>query len=160
VPLAISNRHKTESFAIRAEQRRRLKEEEKRKAQLFGMMNSAIHKMVSTSSPSRKKEQKGENEMKKREYDHRYLFVLVDGQDLFANESLKLIKVEINAKLCRMIPTKTWEAKAARTLNLMEKLALTNPSKVLQHQALLEVIEEVNQRMPDLPLTMYYAWTL
>lgn len=72
------------------------------------------------------------------------MFVLVDGQDLFSNETLKLIKVEINTKLCRMIPTKTWEAKAARTLGLMDKLALANPSKVLQQQALLEVIEEVN----------------
>lgn len=86
--------------------------------------------------------------------------MLVDGQDLFSNDLLQLIKVEINTKLCRMIPTKTWEAKAARTLSLMDKLALANPSKVLLQQGLLEIIEEVNQRMPDLPQTMYYAWTL
>ena len=77
------------------------------------------------------KNQKIENEFKKREFEHRYPFVIVDGQDLFSNEILKLIKVEINTKLSRMIPTKTWEAKAARTLTLSEKLALSNPSKVL-----------------------------
>lgn len=97
------------------------------------------------------KGQRIESEFSKREFEHRYLFVLVDGQDLFSNDPLQLIKVEINTKLCRMIPTKTWEAKAARTLSLMDKLALANPSKVLLQQGLLEIIEEVNQRMPDLP---------
>jgi hypothetical protein len=119
------------------------------------------------TSPTRKakpkfvnRTQRIEAELKNRVYPYRYLFVLVDNQDLFANDNLQLIKVEVNSRLCRIIPQKTWESKAARTLSFQDRLQLSNPSKLLQEQVLLEVIDEINQRMPDLKHTMYYAWTL
>lgn len=90
-----------------------------------------------------------------RQFPYRYLFVLVDNQDLFAPSNLQLIKVEINHRLCRIIPQKTWEARNAKNMDFMTKLHFANPSKMLQEQVLLEVLEEVNQRMPDLKQSLY-----
>ena len=70
-------------------------------------------------------QQRFELDFTKREFDERNIYVIMDGQDLFAGctdpsnpmqageQVLKFTCVEINSQLCRMIPQKTWESKAA-----------------------------------------------
>jgi len=59
-----------------------------------------------------------------------------------------------------MVPQKVWESKNAQRLNFYEKIEFSKPSELLQKQVLLETIDEVNQRIPGLKQTMYFAWTL
>ena len=75
-----------------------------------------------------------------REFPSRNVYVVVDGQDLLAGcddpndphaagESiLKFTFIEVNTRLCRMIPQKTWESKAAQRLNFHKKIELAKPS--------------------------------
>ena len=51
--------------------------------------------------------------MKKRVFKERYIFILVDGQDLLSPGKLIFTHCEINEKLCRLIPQTIWESKQA-----------------------------------------------
>ena len=51
--------------------------------------------------------------MKKRVFKERYIFILVDGQDLLTPGKLIFTHCEINEKLCRLIPQTMWESKQA-----------------------------------------------
>lgn len=93
---------RTETFAIKARQRQAIKDEEKRHRHLQLLSVDARSQLKAGLSKSRT--QQIESEFKKRVFEERYIFVLADHQDLFSMDNLKLIKVEINNRLCRMIP--------------------------------------------------------
>lgn len=117
-------------------------------------LNSTGGKLASSSMNFAKSRiQRLEQDFRRRKVPERHLFVIVDGQNLFSNENLKLIKVEINQRLCRIIPQKTWDSKAAQRMSFFEVVQLAAPSKLLQEQVLMEVIDEVNQRLDGFPGT-------
>ena len=60
---------------------------------------------------------------------------------------LKFTYVEINAQLCRMIPQKTWDSKAAQRLTFNKRIDLAKPSQVLAEQNLRETLEDVSNRL-------------
>lgn len=47
---------------------------------------------------------------KLRQYPERYVFFIVDEQDLTAKEPLLFTYLEVNTRLCRMIPQKKWDS--------------------------------------------------
>lgn len=63
----------------------------------------------------------------KKVFDQRHLFILVDGQDILA-EDLKFTYVEINDRLSKFVPEKVWKSNAAQRLTLNEKIELSAPS--------------------------------
>jgi len=75
---------------------------------------------------------------------------------------LKFTYVEINSQLCRMIPQKTWDSKAAKRLSFNKRIDLAKPSQVLAEQNLRETLEDVSNRLQldenDEPLA--YAYTI
>lgn len=88
------------------------------------------------------------------------MFVIVDGQDLFKTKDLKFTYIEVNTRLCRTIPQKVWDSKAAQRLDLYQRVELAKPSKLLQKQVILEALDEVNQRLEMSNNPVYYAWQL
>lgn len=48
----------------------------------------------------------------KKIFEKRYLFVIADGQDILAHD-LKFSYVEINERLSKFVPNKTWKSNAA-----------------------------------------------
>jgi len=66
-----------------------------------------------------------------------------DNPHAAGEEILKFTFIEVNTRLCRMIPQKTWESKAAQRLNFHKKIELAKPSNVLAEQNLRETLEEI-----------------
>jgi len=93
---------RTDLLAMKAKQRNDIKEAEKIKKQL-SMIVGDVRSQVKESF-NKNRTQQLESQFKKRHFEERYIFVLADHQDLFSLDNLKLIKVEINHRLCRMIP--------------------------------------------------------
>ena len=64
-------------------------------------------------------------------YEKRHIFVLVDGQDILA-DNLEFSYVEINDRLSKFVPDKVWKSHAAQRLTLNQKIELSMPSKAMQ----------------------------
>ena len=50
-------------------------------------------------------------------YEKRHLFVIADGQDILS-KNLQFSYVEINDRLSKFVPLKTWKSQAAQRLSL------------------------------------------
>lgn len=104
VPLSKNVQKQNDAYALKARQRQLQKEEDKQKSLMLSFMSSPSNAVKKTKSVKPARNQQIEQDLKNREYPYRYLFVLADNQDLFSPSSLQLIKVEINHRLCRIIP--------------------------------------------------------
>jgi hypothetical protein len=91
--------------------RQHINEEIKRKEQIEQIKKQK--EKGPSKSPLKTRQERFDNDMRKRAFPERYVYVVVDGQDLFSHENLKVIKIEINARLCKIIPQKIWESKQA-----------------------------------------------
>ena len=94
---------------------------------------------------SRQKKDKKQEIIEKR-YDVRNIFVLMDGQDILAKD-LQFSYVEINDRLSKFVPDKVWKSQAAQRLTLNQKIELSLPSQAMQEQSMLEILDEVSQKM-------------
>ncbi len=74
--------------------------------------------------------------------------MIVDEQDLNnINKELKFAYLEINTRLCKIIPQKIWDSKQAQRMDMYHRCDLSKPSKLMMKQLILEVIDEVNTKL-------------
>ena len=85
-------------------------------------------------------------EMVDKKYDPRNIFVLVDDQDILAHD-LQFSYVEINDRLSKFVPDKVWKSQAAQRLTLKQKIELNLPSQMMQEQSMLEILDEISNRI-------------
>ena len=112
-------------------------------------MEASYHRRKAKWHKQIKEDPSFEEHLSRREYPDRYLYVIVDGQDILRNPKLQFTYLEINDKLSRMVPMKVWESKNAQNMDLYQKVELSKPSQLLQEQALIELLDEANSRLPD-----------
>jgi len=63
------------------------------------------------------------------------------------SENLQFSYVEINDRLSKFVPDKVWKSQAAQRLTLNQKIELNKPSLAMQEQSMLEILEEVSDKM-------------
>lgn len=76
----------------------------------------------------------------------RNIFVILDDQDIL-QENLEFSYVEINDRLSKFVPEKVWKSQAAKSMNINQKVELNPPSQAMQEQSMLEILDEVSQKM-------------
>lgn len=72
--------------------------------------------------------------------------MLADDQDILA-ETLQFSYVEINDRLSKFVPDKVWKSPAAQRYTLNQKIELALPSQAMQEQCMLEILEEVSNKI-------------
>jgi len=73
---------------------------------------------------------------------------VADDQDILA-ETLKFTYVEINERLSKFVPDKVWKSPAAQRYALNQKIELAPPSQAMQEQCMLEILEEVSNKIGE-----------
>lgn len=68
--------------------------------------------------------------------------------------------VEINGRLCRLIPSKIWNSKQAERMDFYQRLELANISPLLHAQLILDTMREVRRQLPVPMETFNSLWTL
>lgn len=53
-----------------------------------------------------------------REFSQRFVYVVMDGQDLFTEDALLFVSIEINEILNKLVPQRVWENKHCATMDL------------------------------------------
>ena len=69
--------------------------------------------------------------MEARVYPKRYIYFILDGQHALKTPNLLFSHIEVNQKLCKLIPQKTWDSQAASRLDFFGKVDLAKPSEIL-----------------------------
>lgn len=87
--------------------------------------------------------------------------MLIDGQDVTAiDKELKFSYIEVNTRLCKLIPQKVWDSQPAQRMDLYHRIDLAKPSSLMMKQLLLEILDEVNTKHSLDKNAMQYVWTL
>jgi hypothetical protein len=55
--------------------------------------------------------------------------------------------IEVNEKLCKLVPQSTWDSQAASRQDFYGKVDLGKPSDILLEQLILETLDEINERL-------------
>ena len=55
--------------------------------------------------------------------------------------------IEVNERLCKFASDKIWNSKEAKKMNFYQKIEYANPTSLMEEQALLNCLEEVNKQL-------------
>ena len=92
-----------EDLAERGRRRMQINEENKRQKQLEFIRSLQSNSNI--KSPLVNKKEKFDNAFKKRSFPERYIYVIVDGQDLKSvTKPINFSYIEVNTRLCKLIP--------------------------------------------------------
>lgn len=67
-----------------------------------------------------------------REVPERFIYFVIDGQNVFDNESFKFCYIEVNQGLSKMVPQNIWDSRAAKRADFFQKVELAKPAQILQ----------------------------
>ena len=82
-----------------------------------------------------------------KEYENRYIYFVVDGQDCLQESNFLFSFIEVNARLNALVSDKVRSSKAAQRMDFYQQVDLAKPSAVLQQQMVLEILNNVNDRL-------------
>jgi hypothetical protein len=78
----------------------------------------------------------------KRDFPARFIYFLLDGQDFDQVDNFHFSFLEVNEKLCKLVPQKTWDSPACQRLLFTQKIELASPPEILLRQINLELLQE------------------
>jgi hypothetical protein len=67
-----------------------------------------------------------------REFPKRFIYFVVDGQDILDSADLLFSFVEVNTRLNEFIPQKTWDSRPAQRMDFYQKIDASKPSAAMQ----------------------------
>lgn len=80
------------------------------------------------------------SESSKRDFPQRFIYFILDGQDFNDVDNFHFSFLEVNEKLCRLVPQKTWNSQACQRLNFNQKVEFACPPEILLKQVILELV--------------------